>query len=391
MKKVIATEKRPIKLWLNDIEEGALEQAKNMANLPFTYKHVSIMPDAHQGYGMPIGGVLATKGVVIPNAVGVDIGCGMCSMKTTIKDISTSDLIKIRNLIIERIPTGFNHQQQPQEDWTYNSDLRNDSCPIVRQEHKKSLYQLGTLGGGNHFIEIQKGSDGYVWVMIHSGSRNMGHKVATHYNKLAVKLNSLWESSIPKGYELAFLPIESKEARSYMTEMNLCVDFALANRRHMMGVVGDCFVDVLPSTLFIAFDGNTITNIAHNYAKWENHYGTNVVIHRKGATSAREGEIGIIPGSQGSSSFIVKGLGNKESFMSCSHGAGRQMGRKQAIRELNFEDEMKQMGDVIHGMESSADLDEATGAYKDINEVMDNQSDLVEILVELKPLAVIKG
>jgi len=229
--------------------------------------------------------------------------------------------------------------------------------------------------------------------MIHSGSRNLGLKVAHYYNQKAIFLNDLWFSQVEKSKELAFLPIKTQEAKDYIYEMNYCVDFALANRKLMMEQIKNCFVDVIPNTLFIAFNGNTITNIAHNYARFENHFNSNVIVHRKGATSANVGEIGIIPGSQGTKSYIVEGLGNTESFNSCSHGAGRKMGRKQAQRELNLENEIKKMEDlgIIHEIRNISDLDEAAGAYKDIDIVMKNQKDLVKILIELKPLAVIKN
>ena len=384
--KVISSEKKPIKMWLNDIEDGALKQAKNMANLPFTFKHVAIMPDSHQGYGMPIGGVLATKGVIIPNAVGVDIGCGMCSLKTNLTEINTDNLKSIMGKIREVVPVGFKHQEEDQDNNLMPKFIH--GAEIVGREYKNALKQLGTLGGGNHFIEIQKGSDGYIYIMIHSGSRNLGYKVAKHYNEIAINLNNKWYSEVKKEIELAFLPMDSQEAKDYINEMNYCIDFALANRTLMMDRIKESFIQILPDTEFSNF-----INIAHNYAKWENHFNTNVIVHRKGATSAKIGELGIIPGSQGTKSYIVKGLGNKESFMSCSHGAGRKMGRKQAIRELDFESEIKKLNDksIIHSVRNKKDLDEAPGAYKDIDIVMNNQKDLVEIVTELTPLAVIKG
>jgi len=389
MNKVITTERIPIKLWLDDIEDGAMAQVRNLANLSFAFKHVAIMPDAHQGYGMPIGGVLATKGVIIPNAVGVDIGCGMCTVKTNLTDIKRDGLTKIMGAIRECIPVGFSHHAKDQNEKLMPvNEIDSDNSKIACKEYRSALKQIGTLGGGNHFIEIQKGSDGYIYIMIHSGSRNLGKKVADYYNKIAVVLNNLWLSSVPINQELAFLPIESCEAKSYLKEMDYCVEFAFANRKLMMERVKECFLAYTNQVEF-----GEMINIAHNYAKFEHHFGTNVIIHRKGATSAREGEIGIIPGSQGTKSYIVKGLGNTESFMSCSHGAGRKMGRKQAQRELSLSDEIKKMDDlgVIHGIRNQADLDEASGAYKDIDVVMANQRDLVEILVELTPLAVIKG
>ena len=391
MTKIISSEKLPIKMWTSDpFEDGALQQAKNLANLPFLFKHVALMPDCHQGYGMPIGGVIATKGVIIPNAVGVDIGCGMLAVRTELTSIDQDDLKKIMGLIREAVPVGFEHHQSAQnEKLMPDLPAGRDSLWIVHLEYKSALKQLGTLGGGNHFIEIQKGSDGFIWVMIHSGSRNLGKKVADHYNKIAVKLNERWYSSIPRSHELAFLPIETDEAKSYKSEMDYCVDFALANRTLMAVKILNCIETVVNQRVIF----EEAINISHNYARWENHFGHDVIVHRKGATSARDGEIGIIPGSQGTPSYIVKGLGNPESFQSCSHGAGRKMGRNQAQKELSLEAEIKRMNDmgIIHGIRNVSDLDEAPGAYKDINVVINNQLDLTEPIVTLTPIAVIKG
>ncbi|HQL67122.1 MAG TPA: RtcB family protein [Caldisericia bacterium] len=397
--KVFSTHKFPVKSWCPDVEDGALAQAENLANLPFLFKHVALMPDCHQGYGMPIGGVIATKGVVIPNAVGVDIGCGMSAVRTSVRveDFDEVALKKIMGEIRKEIPVGFNHRKENCDE----GELPNlvdvaEKIPMVEpedlfiwNEKSSARKQLGTLGGGNHFIEIQKGSDGFVWVMIHSGSRNLGKKVADHYNKIAVDLNEKYHSSVPKEHQLAFLPLNTQEARNYLAEMNYCVEFAKANRKKMMSDIERIFRDngIRFMQTSYRFD------IAHNYARMENHFGENVMIHRKGATSAKEFEFGIIPGSMGSSSYIVRGLGNPESFCSCSHGAGRKMGRNEAQKKLILEDEIKRLDEqgIIHGVRNVSDLDEATGAYKDINEVMNNQKDLVEIVVELKPLGVIKG
>jgi tRNA-splicing ligase RtcB len=383
--------KKPIKIWLDDIEDGAMEQARNLANLPFVFKHIALMPDAHQGYGMPIGGVMATQGVIVPNAVGVDIGCGMCAVKTSLTEIDVDMLKRIIGKIRQVVPVGFKKHKHEQPEGLMpkeNDNVMKPFSSIVGREYENALISLGTLGGGNHFIEIQKGSDGYIWVMIHSGSRNLGLKVADHYNKLAIKLNERWHSEVPKEWQLAFLPWDLDEGQNYLAEMNYCVEFALANRRLMMDRVLDCF-----ASESVYLDVEESINIAHNYATMENHFGKNVMVHRKGATKAAAGQLGIIPGSQGTASYIVKGKGNPESFHSCSHGAGRRMGRKQAQRELNLEEEIKRLDDlgVIHAIRGEKDLDEAAGAYKDIATVMENQSDLVDILVELKPLAVIKG
>ncbi len=384
-------QKVPIKSWVTELESGALEQAKNLSNLPFVFKHIALMPDSHQGFGMPIGGVMATKNVVVPNAVGVDIGCGMCSVKTSIKveDFDTDTLKTIMGEIRKTIPVGFSHRQTPCNDNEMPLSAKPIYMKIVSQEWASACNQLGTLGGGNHFIEIQKGDDGFIWIMIHSGSRNLGHKVASHYNKIAKELNKKWNSSIPPSHDLAFLPLDSQEGKNYLEEMEYCVDFALANRKKMMEDVKKIFRD----NILVDVNFNEMINIAHNYAVMENHFGENVMVHRKGATKATKELKGIIPGSQGTSSYIVEGLGNKESFQSCSHGAGRKMGRSDARRNLDFnaEKELLDKKGIVHSIRNAQDLDEAPGAYKDIDVVMENQKDLVKILVKLEPLGVIKG
>lgn len=379
-------QKVPIKLWLQNIEDGALQQAKDLANLPYAFKHIAIMPDSHRGYGMPIGGVLAANRVIVPNAVGVDIGCGMCSLRTNLNYIDTDVLKNIMSIIRETVPVGFKHQSEKQDGkWMPEFDAGKE-LPIVRQEYEKAVYQVGTLGGGNHFIEIQKGSDGYIWIMIHSGSRNIGYTIAKHYNNKAMELCEKYFSVVPK--DLAFFPINSEEFHLYLNEMNYCVEFALMNRKLMMERVKNAFTEVLDNVSFSGF-----INKPHNFASWENHFNKNVIIHRKGATRARAGELGMIPGSQGTSSYIVKGLGNPDSFESCSHGAGRTMSRTKARNELSVDKEsnrLDKMG-VLHAIRGKDDLDEAPSAYKDIKQVMGYQKDLVSIEIELVPLAVIKG
>ncbi len=396
MQKVIATEKRPIKLWLDDLEDSAWAQARNLANLPFVHKHVAIMADAHPGYGMPIGGVLACDGVVIPNAVGVDIGCGMCAVKTSLTSIDREHLKrilgskKIGHGIRATIPTGFKHHKMAED-----AALMPDPAPldelkksVVRNLFQAGRKQLGTLGGGNHFIEIQQGDDGHVWLMVHSGSRNIGLKVAQHYNRLACGMNEKYHSIVPPKWQLAFLPLDSSRAWDYITEMRYCVDFALASRTRMMELVQEAVSEVMGDVSFIQF-----INIAHNYAAMEHHFARDVMVHRKGATRARSGEYGIIPGSQGSHSYIVRGRGNPDSFHSCSHGAGRILGRKQAQRTLDLASEQQRLDEmgVLHDLRGKRNLDEAAGAYKDIEKVMANQQDLVDIEVTLTPLAVVKG
>lgn len=393
MEKVINSERIPIRMWLEEVEEGALAQILNLANFPFAFHHIVILPDCHQGYGMPIGGVLATEEVIVPNAVGVDIGCGMSAIQTDLEEIEPAKLKNIINEIRRLIPLGFKHHKIAQNNSKMpelrDSEFKIGQLPVISREYCNALYQLGTLGGGNHFIEIQKGSDGYIWIMVHSGSRNLGKQVADYYNKKAKQHNQKLNIKGASEKQLAFLPMDSAEGQKYFHEMQFCMDFAFANRKLM--------IETACTLLNEEFKGrigfNPIINIAHNYASYEEHFGKQVFIHRKGATQARKGQIGIIPGSQGTDSFIVKGKGNPESFESCSHGAGRQLGRKQAQRVLNLKEEVQYLESrsILHSIRNKKDLDEAPGAYKDIQKVMDQQKDLVEILVKLTPLAVVKG
>jgi tRNA-splicing ligase RtcB len=384
----------PIKLFLSEVEDGALTQMDHLAQLPFVFHHVAGMPDMHQGYGMPIGGVMATKGYIVPNAVGVDIGCGMCAIRTSLFVGSLDIAIrkKIMGDIRKLIPVGFKHQKRSQNGMPRYKDttmVYTNPLPIIDKHYDAAKKQLGTLGGGNHFIEIQEGSDGYIWIMIHSGSRNLGKQVADYYNKIAVEHNEKWLSQVPKNWQLAFLPFHGKIGQMYYHEMNYCCDFALANRKLMI----DRVEEAMKNHVDVTFYHHDMINIHHNFAALENHFGENVLVHRKGATRAYKEELGIIPGSQGTASYIVKGKGNIESFKSCSHGAGRLMSRKKAKEKLNLQDEIRKLDEqgIVHGIRNKGDLDEASGAYKNIDEVMEHQMNLISVEVELKPLAVVKG
>jgi tRNA-splicing ligase RtcB len=376
-----------IKSWCNNPEEGAINQAMNLARLPFVYHHIALMPDTHQGYGMPIGGVLATNGVVVPNAVGVDIGCGMCAVKTSLREISKYEVKEVFSKIRNMVPVGFKSRDVDQE---WDGFMEVPDIKVVKDQVQKAKKQLGTLGGGNHFIELQKGDDGFIWIMIHSGSRNFGYTIAKYYNELAQDLCKKWYSNIPEysGQDgLAFLPLNTNEGKEYIEAMNFAVKFAYANRKRML-------VDIEESLYSVCeCDFEPEINLPHNYATMENHFGKNVMVHRKGATSAKSGEFGIIPGSQGTSSYIVIGKGSKDSFHSCSHGAGRAMSRKKARNELDINKERKILDDmgIIHAIRNESDLDEASSAYKNIDIVMEEQHDLVDIYVKLSPLGVIKG
>ena len=387
IRKVVMGTRLPANLWLDNVETSCMEQIVNLASLPYAFSHVAIMPDAHAGKGMPIGGVLATKGVVVPNAVGVDIGCGMCAVKTSLNadGLTRKELTSVMSYIRQTIPLGFEHQKNAVDESLVPEGLT-DNLPFLKDKRKMMLHEIGTLGGGNHFIEIQKDTKtGDVWAMVHSGSRHLGLLTANHYNKIAESWCEKWYADIRPG--LAFLPIECQEGKDYMNEMSFCVRLAFANRSAMMERIKEGFLLISPTVEF-----DPMINIAHNYAAWESHFGRNVIVHRKGATRARLGEVGIIPGSMGTKSYIVEGLGNEDSFMSCSHGAGRRMSRSLAFKTLSLEEECESMDEkgIIHCMRKSC-LDEAPSAYKDIEQVIASEDDLVKPIVELEPLAVIKG
>jgi len=384
----------PIKMWLDDIEDVAMAQAVNLATLPFVFKHVALMPDCHLGYGMPIGGVLATKDVIIPNGTGVDISCGVAYAETNIHrgSLTPQDYKELVGNIMRGIPTGFNHHKTVQpckalddvgaffgaKDW-----------PELHPEVAKSYFQVGTLGGGNHFIELQEDEHGMLSIMLHSGSRNLGYQIAKYFNELAKSLNGKWFSSVPKEAELAFLPVDSAEGQGYIMWMNLAMTFARESRQRMLDVVKALLLAKVPAVEF-----TNELNVHHNYATLENHFGENVWVHRKGAIRARAGELGIIPGAMGSYSYIVEGLGNKDSFQSCSHGAGRRMGRKEATRQFTVEQTMvdlKAKGVVLGKAGKGSVTEECVWAYKDIDAVIASQLDLIKPLKKLKTVVVVKG
>jgi len=382
---------RPVKIWTNEVEESAMRQIENLTTLPFLYHHLAIMPDVHAGMGMPIGGVLACDGVVVPNAVGVDIGCGMCAVKTNwkVENLSAETIREqIMTGIRARIPLGMNHHEEAQDEKYLPQGFDIDQLKVVKSRLHSIRYEVGTLGGGNHFIELQKDEEGTLWIMIHSGSRNLGKQVGDYYNKLAASLNEKWYSVVSPEIHMPFLPQGTKEFGAYWNEMKYCVEFALCNRRLMMLRIQEVLAAALEGIEF-----EPMINIAHNYAAVEHHFGKDVIVHRKGATLARQGVLGIIPGSQGTASYIVEGLGNPESFCSCSHGAGRVLSRTAAVKTLDMEAEVKSLDakGIIHAIRCQDDMQEASGAYKDIDTVIANEADLVKVKTKLLPIAVVKG
>ncbi|RJX28437.1 MAG: RtcB family protein [Dethiobacter sp.] len=380
--RVIYEGRLPLKSWADTLEAGALQQARNLANLSFAFSHIALMPDVHEGYGMPIGGVLATTGgFIIPNAVGVDIGCGVVALQTGAATVTTEQVRQVLARARELIPVGFQHHRHPQP---WDGFAAAPQLPIIRQELASARRQLGTLGGGNHFCSMERGSDGHIWLLVHSGSRNIGLKVASYYNKLAKKINKK-KKVVPPEYDLAPLNLEEESGQEYFRAMQFCLDFARANRELLAHRFSEVFAGAVP-----AGEVEYRVEIHHNYAAQENHYGQDVVVHRKGAIRARAGERGIIPGSMGTPSYIVEGLGNEESFASASHGAGRAMSRREANQVITEEMANAAMQGIICTPWNS-DYAEAPMAYKDIETVMDCQRDLVRLLVKLQPLGVMKG
>lgn len=401
--------RKPIRVWLEHIgqvEESCLEQAYHLADLPFIHKWVCLMPDTHTGMGMPIGGVIATDGVIIPNAVGVDIGCGMNFVSTDIKaaelkDVTTGSGTLVQTIIADimrNVPVGFQSHKEKQPsrvlDEAFAHADRYQSNPELFALLEAAYYQVGTLGGGNHFIELQEDQDGYLGIMLHSGSRHLGKCICDAYHKKARVLNNLWFSQVPDEYRLAFLPVDSREGRHYITWMNLAMDYAFENRARMMEHVKELATAKIRKYLNREVSFGQEINCHHNYAALEHHYDKDVWVHRKGATRARDGELAVIPGAMGSYSYVVRGKGNKESFCTSSHGAGRAYSRKGAMAAFTCEEvlnDLKEQG-VVLGKTKRADVaEESRFAYKDIQAVMKSQKDLVEIVSQLKTIAVVKG
>lgn len=399
----------PIKIWCENIEsvdENCLEQALHLANLPFIYKWPALMPDTHMGKGMPIGGVIACDNVVIPNAVGVDIGCGMAFVQTdipvkTLRETMTGsgNLIKVIVGNIQRsIPLGIAHFKKPQESKVLTQAKaeidKYKSEEVLLPEIDEGFYQVGTLGGGNHFIEIQEDENGLACIMLHSGSRHFGNVIGQHFNKIARTLNDKFYSQVPYEYNLPFLPVDTDEGQHYLHWMNLAMNFAYENRNAMLNKVKEIFSECVQKYLNTIPDYSNEINCHHNYASLENHFGKDLWVHRKGAIRAMKDELAIIPGAMGSFSYIVKGKGNPDSFMSSSHGAGRRYSRTKAVEAFSVESVMTDLKkkNVILGKNNKSDVaEESCFAYKDIDVVMANQTDLVEPVKKLFTVGVVKG
>lgn len=395
----------PIKSWTRGVvfEDQARQQLINLSKLPFVYKWIAAMPDVHLGKGATIGSVVPTVGAIIPAAVGVDIGCGMMAVKTEISaDQLPDNLFQVRHAIEKAIPHGRSKRcrkgkfdigswNEIPEDIAYGWKQLEAPFKVLTEKHAvlkntNNLHHLGTLGTGNHFIEVCLDENNAVWVMLHSGSRGVGNRIGTHFIELAKKEMERWHIHLPDR-DLAYLPEGSEHYADYIEAVEWAQQFARINREMMMKKV----LEAISTSLKLNFNSRIeAVNCHHNYVNREWHYGQQIMLTRKGAVSAGLGELGIIPGSMGAKSFIVRGLGNEESFHSCSHGAGRVMSRTAAKKQVSLEQHIAATKGVECRKDSSV-IDETPAAYKPIEQVMQAQSDLVEIIYTLKQVVCVKG
>lgn len=401
--KVLTDSKFPVKMWTDGVpvEPDAEAQVLQVANLPFIYRHVAVMPDVHVGAGSTVGCVIPTVGAVVPAAVGVDIGCGMCAVPT---DIRTEHILEnrpeLRKAIENAVPMGRsdNGGRQDIGAWQgvipdrvaeiWDGELSQGYLDIgdadFRAISRNSVNHLGTLGTGNHFIELSGDEDGFLWVVLHSGSRGPGNRIGSHYTRVAKDLCEKWFVDLPAP-DLAYLPEHTDEFRKYRFAVKWAQQFAAANRLLMLRNVMDVLGEHYPNTSF-----GEVINCHHNYIAWERHFGLNVMVTRKGAVRAQAGDLGFIPGSMGARSYVVRGLGNRESFCSCSHGAGRVMSRTQAKKTFTIEDHIRDT-EGVECLKDRSVIDETPRAYKDIDKVMAAQADLVEPVHTLKQVLCCKG
>jgi len=393
----------PVKMWTKGVpvEAGARAQLASAAMMPFIFKHVAVMPDVHVGIGATVGSVIPTKGAVIPAAVGVDIGCGMMAARTSLHASDLPDNLEgVRGAIERAVPHGRDVARGKRDKGSWGdppAEIVAAWLPLAERfkrivakypklEKTNNLVHLGTLGTGNHFIELCLDEDDRVWVMLHSGSRGVGNAIGTYFIELAKKDARRWHLNLPDE-NLAYFPEGTEHFDDYVEAVGWAQDYAALNRRMMM----TNSIRALRSVISKPFDAELeAINCHHNYVQKENHFGENVLITRKGAVRAAEGVMGIIPGSMGAKSFIVRGRGNKDSFDSCSHGAGRLMSRHEAKRRFTVEDHVL----ATEGVECRKDvsvIDETPAAYKPIEKVMAAQADLVEIVHTLKQVVCVKG
>ncbi len=382
---------KPVLSWANHaLGAQEMQMAKNVAALPFVYKHIALMPDVHLGKGALVGSVIATQDAIIPAAVGVDIGCGMCAIQTPyVAHQLESKLKKIRQDIEAAIPVGFNENKEidkPIYNWQGWRTFK-DLHPGVQRLENKALRQMGSLGGGNHFIEVCVDTEEQVWLMLHSGSRNIGNMLAQNHIRSAKDLAKLAQEKLPDP-DLAYFVSGTEAFQQYWHDLQWAQKYALFNREVIMAR----FKRILEQHLGGGkpFKPSLAVNCHHNYAEQEQHFGEQVYVTRKGAVRARTSDYGIIPGSMGTKSYIVKGKGQQDSYCSCSHGAGRLMSRTKAKNTYSLDDLIEQ----TQGVECRKDpslLDEIPAAYKPIEAVMDSQADLVEVVATLKQVVCVKG
>ncbi len=387
---IIKDQKVPLLVFADpkELEETCLRQAKNMANLPSAYHHVALMPDAHLGYGMPIGGVLALEGAICPNAVGVDIGCGMAYVGTDIpiEKIKMNDLERFVNQIRREIPIGFGVYDQPQPGTLF---LRKELLPPeLEREVDRAQRSLGSLGGGNHFVDLLKDEQSQAALMVHTGSRHFGYAVASLFHQMAKKQCYHKGLDLPD-YDLAYFDSKTPEAEAYIEAMEMAMEFAQKNRQVILAKAKRVLEEIFGSVNF----SETI-NVHHNYAACEIHFGKQVWVHRKGAIRAGKGEAVIVPGSLGTPSYLGTGLGNKDSFSSCAHGAGRSMGRNEAKKKYSPQmvlADIENRGVVLGKVKKGNIAEESPWAYKDIEKVIRNQEQLAKMEIKLTPIAVVIG
>lgn len=382
----------PIKIWspIHEVESSALDQLKNTATLPFIYKHVAVMPDVHFGIGATVGSVVATKGAIVPACVGVDIGCGMMAAKMPFKAKRLPDSLQgLFDAISKAVPVGQDMHNtvgaygwQGYEGYGYLPKKIQDDPDRVGK-------QMGTLGGGNHFIEVCLDLDENVWVMLHSGSRGIGNKIGNYYIDQAKKLMEAEQIKLIDP-NLAYLHDGTELFNEYWRDLQWAQRYAMKNREVMMQLVMRSIAEIIFGDKHTVVTPELTVNCHHNYAEREDHYGENVIVTRKGAVRARTGDMGIIPGSMGTRSYIVEGLGNPESFCSCSHGAGRVMSRGKAKKAFTLADVELQTAGIMCRKDEGI-IDELPGAYKNIDQVMENQKDLVKIVAQLRQVLCVKG
>ncbi len=393
---VLTSQRVPVKIWTDDVDERSKTQLTNLASLPFIHHHVAAMPDVHLGIGATIGSVIATHKAIIPAAVGVDLGCGMVAarLSLTANDLDEKGLKKVFDQITRDVPVGRGQHPddrvlvdaaRPFEPGLKALTDRHPQLLKAFGKFSKWMNQMGTLGGGNHFIELCLDEADGVWVMLHSGSRGIGNAIADYFIHLARQDMERWMIQLPDR-DLAYFPEGAEHFADYVEAVQWAQDYAMQNRQSMLDLALAALARHLPPFVVTS----EVVNCHHNYVARENHYGANVWVTRKGAIRAREGDLGIVPGSMGTRSYIVRGKGNPESFCSSAHGAGRRMSRTAAEKQFTEADLAQQTRGVICRKDKGV-LDEIPGAYKDIDAVMANQNDLTEIVHTLKQVVCVKG